>query len=64
MPFEALPHLEPPSPFCPSYRTSFELTVSGSGLGDDELTAYTTVRINVKDVNDQAPRYVGKEISI
>ena len=38
-------------------QTEFNLTISGQGLGDDELTAYTTCVVKVKDINDQAPKF-------
>jgi protocadherin-16/23 len=35
----------------------FNLTISGQGLGDDGLTAYTTCVVAVEDVNDHAPKF-------
>ena len=36
---------------------SFALTVQGQGLGLEDLNAYTTVIIKVKDVNDNVPKF-------
>ncbi len=39
-------------------QEQFNLTVSARGLGDDSLTAYTTCTIKVRDVNDNAPKFI------